>query len=73
MTSRPVPLPFTKLELVYEQLAEAIDRAGEANEALFLTKLVMVMAQHSGETLDFACCLEVAGKDLEAASAGRVS
>lgn len=73
MTSKPAPLPFARLETVYEQLAEAIDRAGEANEALFLTKLVMVMAQRAGEGLDFADCLAVAGKDLVASAAERAS
>lgn len=48
----PTPLPFEALERVYDQLAAAIDRAGEANEALFLTKLVMVMAHRAGDVLD---------------------
>ncbi|MBN8943241.1 MAG: hypothetical protein J0H01_27295 [Rhizobiales bacterium] len=73
MTSTPAPLPFARLEQVYEQLAEAIDRAGEANEALFLTKLVMVMAQRAGEGLDFADCVKVAGEDLAAPSATSAS
>jgi hypothetical protein len=62
MTAIPpaAPLPFEALERVYEQLATAIDRAGEANESLFLTKLVMVMAHRAGDGLDFEACVAVA-------------
>lgn len=62
MTAAPsaAPLPFEDLEQVYEHLAVAIDRAGEANEALFLTKLVMVMAHRAGDVLDFEACVAVA-------------
>ncbi len=56
----PTPLPFEALERVYDQLAAAIDRAGEANEALFLTKLVMVMAHRAGDVLDFEACVAAA-------------
>jgi hypothetical protein len=66
MTANPpaAPLPFEALERVYEQLAAAIDRAGEANEALFLTKLVMVMAHRAGEGLDFDGCVATALENL---------
>ena len=60
IADKPAPLPFDKLERVYEQLAEAIDRAGPDNEALFLTKLVMVMAHRAGEGVDFGECVEAA-------------
>ena len=43
------PMPFEHLEQVYEQLAEAIDRAGPANEALFLTKLALTLAHRLGD------------------------
>ncbi|MGL4290547.1 MAG: hypothetical protein ACRCVA_29620 [Phreatobacter sp.] len=72
MTPKPEPLPFAKLEMVYERLAVAIDQVGATHEALFLTKLVMVMAQRAGETLDFADCLTVAARDLAAPSNGPV-
>jgi hypothetical protein len=62
--SMPTPLPFEALEQVYEQLAAALDRAGEANEALFLTKLVMVMAHRAGDVLDFEACVALALGDL---------
>lgn len=62
--SMPTPLPFETLEQVYEQLAAALDRAGEANEALFLTKLVMVMAHRAGDVLDFEACVALALGDL---------
>ncbi|QCI67723.1 hypothetical protein [Phreatobacter stygius] len=65
--SAPKPLPFDKLEQVYERLAEAIDQVGEANEAVFLAKLVMVLAHRAGEAVDFADCLKVAAEDLEKA------
>lgn len=62
--STPATLPFEDLERVYEQLAAAIDRAGEANEALFLAKLVMVMAHRAGEGLDFDACVTTALENL---------
>lgn len=62
----PVPLPFDRLEHVYEQLAGALDRAGPQAEALFLTKLVLVLAHRAGEGVDFADCVEVALRDLAA-------
>jgi hypothetical protein len=58
------PLPFDRLEQDYERLAEAVDTAGPANEALFLAKLVLVMAHRAGEGLDFADCVAVALEDL---------
>ena len=64
--STPATLPFEDLERVYEQLAAAIDRAGEANEALFLAKLVMVMAHRAGGGLDFAACVATALENLGA-------
>ncbi|MCZ8317125.1 hypothetical protein [Phreatobacter sp.] len=57
---RPAPLPFEAMERLYEDLADAVDRAGPAQEAVFLTKLVMVMAHRAGDTLDFESCLAAA-------------
>lgn len=42
-------LDFPALETVYERLAEAIDQAGPAHEALFLTRLALLLAQRSGD------------------------
>jgi len=55
-----VPLPFDAIERIYDQLAEAIDRAGPDNEAVFLTKLVLVMAHRAGHALDVESCIEAA-------------
>ncbi|MDO8861951.1 DUF2783 domain-containing protein [Haliea sp. E1-2-M8] len=38
-------LEFAELEQVYDLLAEAIDEAGPEQEALFLAKLAMLLAQ----------------------------
>lgn len=48
----PPPLAFEAMERLYENLADAVDRAGPDNEALFLTKLVLVMAHRAGTSLD---------------------
>jgi len=62
MTERtlPPPLPFDAMERIYDQLAAAIDRAGPDNEAVFLTKLVLVMAHRAGHTLDVESCIDAA-------------
>jgi hypothetical protein len=38
-------LDFAELEQVYDLLAEAIDEAGPEQEAVFLAKLVMLLAR----------------------------
>ena len=42
-------LDFPALERVYERLADAIDQAGPAQEALFLTRLALVLAHRCGD------------------------
>jgi hypothetical protein len=42
-------LSFDDLELVYEQLAVAIDKAGRDQESLFLAKLALMLAQATGD------------------------
>ncbi|MDP2804197.1 MAG: hypothetical protein Q8O26_20195 [Phreatobacter sp.] len=66
MTATPPasPLPFEALERVYDQLAAAIDQAGDAHEALFLTKLVMVMAHRAGAGLDMEAAIATALENL---------
>lgn len=54
------PLPFEAMERVYDRLADAIDRAGPDNEAVFLTKLVLLMAHQAGPTLDVEACMDAA-------------
>lgn len=57
---RPAPLPFEAMERLYEDLADAVDRAGPDNEALFLTKLVLVMAHRAGTSLDMEAAIATA-------------
>jgi hypothetical protein len=57
-------LSFEGLEIVYGALAEGIDKAGEQNEALFLAKLVLLLAHEQGDTTVFQRCLETALTDM---------
>jgi hypothetical protein len=41
-------LTFNQLETLYDELAAAIDQAGPDQEAVFLSKLVLSMAQEFG-------------------------
>lgn len=52
------PRPFEAMELVYEQLAAALDRVRPEDEVLFLTRLAMVMAHRAGVAIDLAACIE---------------
>lgn len=61
----PEPLAFEALEAVYETLAIGIDRAGATNEAVFLTKLALVLAHRAGAGVDFRDCVETALRDLD--------
>lgn len=42
-------LSVTDLEAIYDRLAEAITAAGEEKEALFLTKLALLLANQLGD------------------------
>lgn len=65
-------LPFADLEAAYERLAEALDVAGPANEALFLTKLALLQVQRSGNLPAFLSAVDAALRDLPAGDgAGR--
>jgi hypothetical protein len=59
---------FEELELAYEGLADAIDRAGAGNEALFLTKLALMLAHRVGQIDVVQACIEDALKDLPPAA-----
>ncbi len=61
-------LPFEHLEHVYEYLAEAIDRAGRDNEALFLAKLALALANEVGDLDTVQRCMAMAEKDLTRAA-----
>lgn len=57
-------MPFEQLEIIYERLANAIDRTGRENEALFLTKLVLLLAQREGDAAAVDESIEAALRDL---------
>lgn len=58
-------LPFEDLERIYGQLAEAIDDVGAEREALFLSKLALVLAREVGDPKKLADAIEVARRDLD--------
>ena len=53
-----------RFERMYEALAPALDRAGPANEALFLAKLALLLAHRLDDPDSFAACIEAALQDL---------
>lgn len=57
-------LTIAGLESVYEQLAEALDRAPQAQRELFLVKLALLAAETLGEPERFAELTEAALLDL---------
>jgi hypothetical protein len=56
---------FDQLEQAYETLALAIDRAGPDQEAVFLAKLALVLAERLSAPADFSACVEIALLDLD--------
>ena len=62
---------FEELEQAYENLAEAIDRAGPANESLLLAKLALSLAHHIGDIDVVRACIEQALQDLPAVAEPR--
>ncbi len=42
-------LPLADLEDIYDELAEAIDRVGPAQEPVFLAKLALMLAHQLGD------------------------
>lgn len=57
-------LEFADLETAYETLAQAIDVAGPHREALFLTKLALVLAHETGNLSLFRKAVETALQDV---------
>lgn len=53
-----------QLEEVYDQLATAIDNAGEAKEVLLLTKLALILSNLVGDTGKVIEAIHIAEKDL---------
>lgn len=62
------PLAFAELEQVYELMARAVDRVGADNEALFLSKLSMILAHRLGDLQAVREALEIAARELPAAA-----
>lgn len=57
-------MSFDTLELVYEAVANAIDRAGPRNDTLMLTKLVILLANKCADLDKFTEALAIAMVDL---------
>jgi len=58
-------LSVDDLEQVYDSLAEAIDNVGPEKEALFLAKLVLILANDLGDRARILADIEMAGRDIE--------
>ena len=58
-------MPFDDFETAYEALATAIDSAGEAREALFLTRLALVLGHELGDIAVFRNAVNTALEGLE--------
>ena len=58
-------MPFDDLEAAYEALATAIDTAGTEREALFLTRLALVLGHELGDVATFREAIKTALDGLE--------
>ena len=58
------PMPFEDLEAAYEALATAIDSAGAEREALFLTRLALLLANQLGDIAAFKSAVDSALEGL---------
>jgi hypothetical protein len=63
-------MPFEDLESAYEALALAIDTAGLQREALFLTRLVLLLGHEVGDITRFRHAIEAALAGLEQSDLG---
>jgi hypothetical protein len=57
-------MPFEDLEAAYEALAAAIDSAGPEREALFLTRLALVLGHELGDVAAFRTAVQTALEGL---------
>ena len=57
-------MPFDDLEAAYEALATAIDTAGAEREALFLTRLALVLGHELGDIAPFRKAIRTALEGL---------
>ena len=58
-------MPSADFETAYETLATAIDQAGPEHEALFLTRLVLVLGNELGDIGVFQSAIKTALDGLE--------
>lgn len=58
-------MPFEDFENAYEALATAIDSAGPEREALFLTRLALVLGHELGDVTVFRKAIKTALEGLE--------
>ena len=58
-------LTLEDLERLYSQLADAIDQVGEDKEALFLSKLALILARELGDPKKLAEVIDAARQDLD--------
>jgi hypothetical protein len=65
-------LTIDGLEQVYDQLAQAIDRAGKQHTELFLVKLALLSAKQLGDAAVFGELIETALLDLENAGSSQI-
>lgn len=65
MTEPSAGLPFEDLERIYALLAETIDDVGAEREAVFLSKLALILAQELGDHDKVAAAIEAARRDLD--------
>jgi hypothetical protein len=68
MTDASKELSFEELERIYGLLAEGIDAAGPEREALFLSKLALILARRIGDPDAVAAAIEAARQDLDLSS-----
>jgi hypothetical protein len=64
MTNDASTLTIAGLETVYDQLATAIDQAGQGKAELFLVKLALLNANALGDPAVFVAHLQAALQDL---------
>jgi hypothetical protein len=58
-------MPFEDIESAYETLATAIDSAGPEREALFLTRLALLLSHELGDIATFRSAIQAALEGLE--------
>jgi hypothetical protein len=58
-------MPFEDFEIAYETLATAIDQAGPEREALFLTRLALVLGHELGDITAFRNGIKTALEGLD--------